>query len=268
MKNKKIIIIDSGIGGLSILKKIISIKINYIYIMDNYGFPYGNKNYIYIANRIYKILLFLSKKYNIIFTIIACNTASITILNYIKKKFNFPIFGILPNIKKAIKKTKNNLILLLGTYITINSNYINNIIKKISNKIKIIKLYSSKLVNYAEKKIKYNFKIKNKYIKNIIIKKNKKKINPDTLIIGCTHFSFLKKEFKNIFNKNIYIIEYINKIKKKIYKYIKLLNNKKKKIKIKKKNYFLYTKKQKFNNKFIKKIKNIYKINILKKIKI
>ncbi len=261
-KKKKIIIIDSGIGGLYIYKNINFYKNNYIYVMDNYGFPYGNKNYLYILNRILNIINYLKKIYKIILLIIACNTASIITYKYIKKKFKFPIIGTFPNIKKSIKKTKNNLILLLGTYITINSSYINNIIINIKKK-KIIKIYSSKLVKISEKKIKFNKKINTNIIKNIIFLKLKKK-NPDTIIIGCTHFGFIKKELKKIFLKKITFIDNIKEIKKKIIKYKNLTNNKNKKTK----NLFFYTKKENFKKIFILKLKKKYKFNYLKKIKI
>ncbi len=255
---KKIIIIDSGIGGLSLFNINIINSKQCIYVMDNNNFPYGNKNYIYIAKRLFNIINYINNKYNILFIIIACNTASIICLKYLKKKFSIPIIGIFPNIKKAIKKTKNNIILLLATYITINSNYINKIIKK--KKIKIIKIYSSKLVEKAEKKIKYNKKIN---INNIFKNKIYNNIIPDTLIIGCTHFYFIKKELKSLFKNKINFIDHLNKIKKNIYKFIK-----EKKNKYPKKKYFIYTKKQNFNKIFIKKIKKKYNFKKFKKINI
>ncbi len=261
MKKKKkiIIIIDSGIGGLYLFKYIKNFNKNYIYIMDNEGFPYGNKNYLYIYKRIYKIILLIKKKYKINLLIIACNTASITCMKILKKKFNFNIIGTFPNIKKAKKKTKNKNILLLGTFITINSNYLNKKIKK-NKKFNIIKYYSSSLVKEAEKKIVKN-KINKKKIKNIFNKIIKKKIIPDTIILGCTHFSFLKKEIKKIFKKKIFFINYFSNIKKKIKKYILKKNKKTKK-------YFFYTKKIFLNLNFINIIKNKYNFNYIKKIKI
>ncbi len=259
-----LILLDSGIGGLSIFKKIkkyIPLNINFIYLMDNKKFPYGNKNYVYIAKRLFKIIKYFTKIYIIKILIIACNTASIVTLKYLKKKFRFKIIGIFPAIKKSTKITNNKNILLIGTYITINSNYVNQIINSLPKFI-IKKKYSSNLVKYAEKKIKtkyYNIKKIKEIFNNII---NKTTL-PDTIIIGCTHFSFLKKEFNKIFKKKIKYIDNINKIKKKIKKFFKTTK------KIKNKNLlFLYTKKENFTKYFIKKIKFKYKFNIIKKINI
>ncbi len=266
-KKKSIIFLDSGIGGLSIFEKIknkIPQNIQIIYFMDNLIFPYGNKNYIHITKRLFKIIKYLNKIYNIHILILACNTASITSKSYLIKKFKFPIIGTFPPIKKSIKITKKKTILLLGTYLSINSFYISNLLKKYSSKnIHIFKKYSEELVHQAESKIKNN-KINIKNIKNIFKKEIKIK-NLDTIIIGCTHYNFLIKEIKEILNRKIYFINYIYKIKKKLKKY--LIKNKIKKTKIKK-NIFLYSKKEKYNNFFIKKLKNKYKFYTYKKIKI
>ncbi len=262
-KNLTLLLIDSGIGGFSILqkiKKIIPENIECIYLMDNKEFPYGNKNYIFITKRIINIIKYFNKKKIIILIIIACNTASSIGIKYIKKIFNIPIIGTTPNIKKAIKKTKTKKIAILGTYVTLTNKNIINKIKKIPNSYKIYKKYSYFLVEQAEKKIIKN-KINKKKFKNIfnnwIYLKNK----IDTIIIGCTHFHFLKKEFNLFFKKKIIYIDNIEKIKKNTIKIINFYKNKKSK---NKKQFFsfFYTKKIKKN--FINILINKYKFNYIK----
>ncbi len=264
-KNKSIIFLDSGVGGLSILENIennLPKNKQIIYFMDNLKFPYGNKNYLYITKRTFKIIRYLNKIYKIYMLILACNTASIISLAYLRKKFKFPIIGTFPAIKKSFQITKKKTILLLGTYLTINSYYVNKKIKKyLPKNINIIKKYSHELVYQAESKIKNN-KINIKKIKNIFKKEIKIK-NLDTIIIGCTHYNFLIKEIKKIINKKIYFVDYIYKIKKKINFFFN-----KKYIKKKNKKIFLYSKKEKYNKYFKKKIKKKLKFSIYKKIKI
>ncbi len=257
-KESVILILDSGIGGLYIFKKIKNIilnKISIIYIMDNKSFPYGNKNYIYIFKRIYKIINYIKKKKKILLIIIACNTASVICYKYIQQKFNFIIIWTLPAIKLATKITKNNNIGLLGTFITINSNYVKKKINNLNKKFIIHKKYSLNLVKFAEKKIK-----KEKII-NIFKDWTNLEIIPDTIIIACTHFHFIKKEIQNLINKKIFFVDYISIIKKKIYFFFSLIkiNN------FKKNKYFLYTKNDKKKIQFINKK---YNFNIYKKIKI
>lgn len=260
-KKKNIILVfDSGIGGLSIYYKIKKKLPNfqYIYAFDNLGFPYGNKKKKFIIERTFYFINKIQKKYNIIMTIIACNTASILSLHFLKKFFSFPIIGVTPNIKLATKLTKNKIIGLLATKITINTPYIKNIIKKSKKKYKIITLFSAKLVQIAENKF-IKKKIKNKEIQNILKPYIKIKKPPDTIIIGCTHFNFIKNEIKNAFRKKIRIINSGNEtikeavslikknesnfIKKKNTIYCSKINKKSKKIKKKLKKNFQYLKK-------------------------
>ena len=77
-QNSTIAIIDSGIGGLSILKQLINKYHcgNYIYYADNLYIPYGNKSKKWLENRIKYIIEKLRQEYNVRDIIIACNTAS------------------------------------------------------------------------------------------------------------------------------------------------------------------------------------------------
>ena len=82
-KNPTIAIVDSGIGGVSVLKQLIA-KYNggnFIYFADNLYMPYGNKNKIWLKNRIEEIIGILQDRYNVDYIIIACNTASSVLVN-------------------------------------------------------------------------------------------------------------------------------------------------------------------------------------------
>ena len=73
-----IAILDSGIGGISILKQLIKkYKAgNYIYFADNQFMPYGNKDKVFVKDRVNEIIEFLKTRYKANKIIIACNTAS------------------------------------------------------------------------------------------------------------------------------------------------------------------------------------------------
>ena len=81
-REKYILFIDSGIGGLSILNNFLLIKdkTNIIYYADNQNFPYGNKNDNHIGELLYNIYLNLSNNYCISLINIVCNTASVSAL--------------------------------------------------------------------------------------------------------------------------------------------------------------------------------------------
>ncbi len=257
------LIFDSGIGGLSILNNIKKIlpNINYIYILDNQAFPYGNKTEFFIIERTIKIINIVKKNYPITIAVIACNTASTISLSILKKTFHFPIIGVFPEIKSAEKITRNKVIGLIATKATINSHYIKTIIHK-KNSDSILEIIpTNKLALIAEKKIR-GYSVKMVELKNIFQSWNNLLVQPDTIILGCTHFSLLKEEIKKILrNRPIFFVDSRKIITSQIKKYFNALNHKQN---IKKnillyskynqnlKNLFFFLKKYKF-----KKIKNI-----------
>lgn len=209
------LILDSGVGGLSILKtiKIVLPNIHYVYFLDNEAFPYGNKTEHFIIQRIVTIIKKIKKIYPIKMVVIACNTVSTVSVSFLKKTFNLPIIGIFPDIKTAKKITKNNIIGLIATRTTIHSKYIQKLIYKKSFNNIIHTISTNQLALIAEKKIrKIPFSKKN--LKNIFKPWINLYIKPDTIILGCTHFIFLKKEIKDSLHlkSSINFIDSRNKI--------------------------------------------------------
>ncbi|QJC34226.1 glutamate racemase [Enterobacteriaceae endosymbiont of Donacia cinerea] len=246
-----IFIFDSGLGGITIYNYIKNIffNINFIYLLDNKYFPYGNKSKNFIFQRLIKILKKISYHYNISLAIIACNTASVSSLPKIRNYFTFPIIGVTPVINLAIKKTKNNVIGLLATSTTLKNYKIQKKINFLNKKYKIETISSEKLVFLAEKKL-LGYKISINEIKEIFKSWYNLKIFPDTIILGCTHFPLILNELKIILPRKICFLDSQKKIiltfQKNINYNPKILN--------KKKNIVFYTKK----NKYIKKLKILF----------
>ncbi|WP_158675173.1 glutamate racemase [Candidatus Pantoea edessiphila] len=219
-----ILILDSGIGGISIYTEIQKKfpNINYIYVFDNAGFPYGNKHEIFIIKRIFNIFKQISSKYSISLAIIACNTASIISLIKLRKHYIFPIIGLVPAIECSISRTRNGIVGLLATCNTIRSAYIRQLILQYSNKYKIITISSNRLVNISESK----FIGKKIFLEEIhyVIKPwlNLLEI-PDTIVLGCTHFISLRDELQQIFPKNTCLIDFNKDI---LYRINQILNYK------------------------------------------
>ncbi|WP_168895697.1 glutamate racemase [Enterobacteriaceae endosymbiont of Macroplea mutica] len=261
-----IFIFDSGIGGLSIFNFIKNKfqNINFIYLLDNAYFPYGNKSKSFIQKRLLKILLTISYKYNITLAIIGCNTASVSSLPYIRRYFNFPIIGISPMFDKAIKTTKNNVIGIIATHTTINNIHIQKKIHFINTNKQylILSLASQRLVYFAEQKIAgKNNSIKILY--DIFDKWYNLPVFPDSIILGCTHFLFIKNELKKVFPRHTIFIDSNHEVLAQLQKIIPPTYQKY----YLQKNIFLYTKKT-LKIKYLKKY--IYNIgfHFTKKIKI
>jgi len=139
---KKIGILDSGIGGLSLLNEILSQNFlaEYYYISDNENMPYGNKSQDFMLKRIRVLVQKLLDK-NVEAIIIACNTATAETIDKLRVEFDLPFFGIEPYINYLNHSHDENLALIL-TEATYNSKRFQLLTQKLdsNNKVKIFPL--------------------------------------------------------------------------------------------------------------------------------
>ena len=212
--NKPIGIFDSGIGGLSILNSLSQTftKENFIYLADNKNCPYGKKSSQEISALSTKncnILIELDCK----MIIIACNTATTNSVEHLRKLISIPIIGIEPGIKPAINYTKTNNIGILATEKTLDSKlFLKTFLSNKTDKVKIHEQIGHDLVN----------KIENGADMSLIKKDLIKYLNPmldkniDCLVLGCTHYHFIRSIIKKIISENIKLIDTISPITKHI----------------------------------------------------
>ncbi len=201
-KNNKIGVLDSGVGGLSVLKELYKIMPdkNYLFLGDTKNMPYGTKtpDELYIFTK--KILNFFIEKdvKNIVF---ACNTTSATVYERLKEEFKgkITIFPLIQSvIKPSIKNLKDNdTIAVLATKATVKSDKYANEIKKINPKINVVSIDCTGFVEIVENRL-YEEKTSLDLIKEKleIAKKN----NAKRIILGCTHYPYLIDIFKNIYD--------------------------------------------------------------------
>ncbi len=195
--NQKIGILDSGIGGTTILKEIRKIlpKEDYIYYADNKNNPYGEKTEEEIYQIVDNIVKFLIDEKKCKMIVLACNTATTCCMNKLKEQYkNIPFVGTVPAIKIACDNNYKN-ILLLATPATINSKKVHELIKE--NKKdhqQIIPMPCDGLADAIENQ-------DNKKINEILkkINENTKDKNIDSIILGCTHYPLIKKEINKYF---------------------------------------------------------------------
>lgn len=197
---------DSGIGGLSIYKEVKKILPNedYIYIADKKFFPYGKLSKKQICDRTDKIVGWLKSK-NVKLVIIACNTATVNAIKYIRDKHpDLPIIGTVPVIKTCVEKTKNRNIGVLCTTKTANSAYQKKLIREFAiNKNVYIKACPG-LVELIEKGDINKENYKAVLLDPINYLENQ---NIDTLALGCTHFPLVKNEIQAFFTKKPLILD-------------------------------------------------------------
>ncbi len=195
--NQKIGILDSGIGGTTVLKEIKKLlpKEDYIYYADSKNNPYGEKAEMQIIKIVDDIVEFLIKEKKCKMIVIACNTATTKCMNHLKEKYqNIPIIGTVPAIKVACDNNYKNT-LVLATPQTIDSLRTKELITKYKKKDQEITLFPCPHLAHA---IETGQKEK---IMTILtnIKKEIKNKKIDSIVLGCTHYPLITKELNEVF---------------------------------------------------------------------
>lgn len=223
----KIVVFDSGLGSLSIIKAIQKIcKSEIIYFADQKNFPYGNKSKKQLESIVKQTLKILEEEFSPDLIVMASNTPSLML-----KITNKKIIDVNPPLREAMKLSKTKNIVILGTKTAIKSKGLSSYIKKFnfSKDKKIYKINSSILINLVES---------NKFITNkLYCKKSiRKTLNSifknkiDVATLSSTHLSFLKPLLSSEFPQ----IKFIDPVNIVAYKVLtKIKNNKSKKNTIK-----------------------------------
>ena len=205
-QSPSVLVFDSGIGGLSIYNEIYSKmpNLHYIYAFDNEGFPYGDKSSEYLIARVNHIIATILQSYSIDLAVIACNTASTICLPSLRTNFPFPIVGVVPAIKPASKITKNKCIGLLATKATIQRAYTSNLIQEFAPDCDVKLLGLSELAHIAENKLQ-GIAVDMQQLETLLQPWLKLSVIPDTIVLGCTHYPFIKDELRILFPNTTFI---------------------------------------------------------------
>ena len=184
MKNSFIAVLDSGMGGISVLKEL---AVNYpsekfLYLGDASNAPYGNKSDRELLSITFKNIDYI-KSYPIKALVLGCNTLSVNLRSEIENYANVPVFGVYPPVEQAL--IKGGKVLLLATVRTAEKYF----------GVKNLDAVGLKGLAYD---IEYNMFNLNKV--NLI--DNIKSSNVDfdlnmplkTVVLGCTHYYFIKNK--------------------------------------------------------------------------
>jgi len=207
--NRPIGVFDSGVGGLSILKKIIQKlpKENTIYCADTGRRRYGNKPKNVIQRYSFEIIDFLISK-NVKLVVIGCNTASSVALFATRKKYDIPIIGVVePGVSMALKKiTKNSKLGIIGGEITCKAKIHRKLIKKASSNlsIEVFEQETPPFGEFVEQGLRNKKEIQ-KTIDRYLSHLKEKEI--DILILGCTHYPFLQNFIRNSLGPRVILID-------------------------------------------------------------
>jgi len=227
-------VFDSGFGGLTILKGFISSDgvnhgsclqgYNYVYLGDNARAPYGNKSQEVIYSYTSQAVDFLFKQ-NCELIIIACNTSSAKALRKIQQQWLLKYYPkkrvlgvVVPIAEEAVRLSRFGRIGVIGTRATIESGVYEAELSKFRPGLEIYQQACPLLVPLVEEswfKKPETKTILKRYLRPL----KEKKI--DTLILACTHYSFLFRDIQRIMGKSCCVLDSPKIIAEKLADYLK-----------------------------------------------
>lgn len=197
-------VFDSGIGGLTVLKELLKNfpEENFIYLGDTARLPYGTKSAETVRRYSEQNMKYLVSR-DVKAIVVACNTASTQIF---ENEFQGrPVYNVIdPGSALAVQKSENKIIGVLGTRATVRANTYEKKMKAIDPSIKIFSTACPLFVPLAEEGW-HDDPITNliayRYLNELKTK------NPDTVILGCTHYPLLKIAIQKVFGNHTHLID-------------------------------------------------------------
>jgi glutamate racemase len=194
---KRVLIFDSGVGGLSVLDAIAAagLAVELDYVADNDRLPYGLKSDAEIAARVPALLARVAAQWRPDAVVIACNTASTIALEPTRAALSVPVVGVVPPIKPAAEQTKSGVIGLLATPATIRRPYTNDLIAQFAADKRVIRFGSAELVAAAEQKLRGTAPDSSAIqtaVDGLFGAPGGSAL--DVIALACTHFPLLAKE--------------------------------------------------------------------------
>lgn len=194
---RPLLIFDSGIGGLSVLKPIRDLlpAAPVVYVADSAFYPYGTKTEDEIADRLPALLGALARRFDPELIVIACNTASTIALDAVRATLSLPIVGTVPAIKPAAELSASRVIGVLGTQATVRQPYVDRLAERFAADCTIIRHGSAELVELAEAKLRGERTAPAAYaeiLQGLLAQPRGEEM--DTVVLACTHFPLVEEE--------------------------------------------------------------------------
>ncbi|MDF5718038.1 MAG: glutamate racemase [Rhizonema sp. NSF051] len=198
-------VFDSGVGGLSVLRAIRAElpHENLCYIADSGHVPYGTKTPEYLQQRAFELTRFLLVQ-GAKALVIACNTATVAAVANLRATFLVPIIAVEPAVKPAVAMTKTGIVGVLATAATSTSVQFELLRKRFGASVTILTQACPHLVTQVEAGDLTS------PITRVLIEQYTAPLlaaGADTLVLGCTHYPFLRPLIDDIVGPSVTIID-------------------------------------------------------------
>ena len=189
-----ILVFDSGLGGLTVLREIVGTRPNahYTYVADDAFFPYGHHSEEAIVARVVPLIGELIAAHRPDLVVIACNTASTLVMSHLRERYTVPFVGTVPAIKPACAGSKTKRVSVLGTKGTVKREYTKKLIHDFAQGCEVTLVGSPELASLAEAALS-GHEVRDADIAAEIAPcfVEHAQARTDTVVLACTHYPLL-----------------------------------------------------------------------------
>ena len=195
MSDRPVLVFDSGIGGLTVLReaRVIMPGRRFVYVADDAAFPYGAWDEAELSARIVALFGGLLAEHDPQIVVIACNTASTIVLSALRDAYPAtPFVGTVPAIKPAAERTQSGLVSVLATPGTVKRQYTRDLIAQWATRCHVRLVGSDRLAGLAETYMRQGFvdeEAVRAEIAPCFIERDGRRT--DIVVLACTHYPFL-----------------------------------------------------------------------------
>ena len=202
-------VFDSGIGGLSIAQEIARHLPNerILYYADTAHVPYGARSDQEIRQLTARAIEWLYRQ-GCKIAVVACNTASAFSLDYLRDYYgeHFPIVGLVPALKPAVLQTRSKVVAVLATPATFRGQLIKDVMSKFAEPagVRVLKVTSLELVPFVEAGQQMSqacLDVLQDILQPVVEQ------GADFLVLGCTHYPFLRDAIHQVFDEKLKLID-------------------------------------------------------------
>ena len=206
MMHRPIGVLDSGVGGISVLRELVALmpNENYIFYGDSYNAPYGTKSLEevqrltcaateHLVNRGAKAL------------VVACNTATSAAINILRRRYpDIPVIGIEPALKPAVLASAHPRVLVMATPMTLREEKFHQLLEAHRTEAEIISLPCPGLMEFVERGELQGEALEN-FLMDLLAEYREHPV--DCVVLGCTHYPFVKNTIRKVLGEQVQIFD-------------------------------------------------------------
>ena len=199
-KPSAILVFDSGLGGLTVLREITAARPDaaYTYVADDAFFPYGQHEESAIVARVVPLIGELIERHAPDLVVIACNTASTLVMDHLRKAYTVPFVGTVPAIKPACAFSKTERVSVLGTRGTVKREYTRKLIADFAHDCEVTLVGAGNLATLAEAALRGEAVSDDAILAEITPCFVDGDRRTDTVVLACTHYPLLLEQMRRV----------------------------------------------------------------------